>query len=246
MGKAAEFLDKYQTEQTDKMAGEVIQAVRALMNDAVNVTRCAFSRVFIYGVCFVGIHLHFQVTYANILCASGKRSDECQRAKSLWIGIFAAFVSMGLVLAKVIAITKFLVIVWSVVWRYNSALSSEHVRLVRYADMQGQISRAKWKLRLWTTLLVPSCFSTTWCGSLPSGILRRSLAPATCGTFLPHWTCLAAASICLPQQARRIGRRKTYLYYKIPMAARVRPTHTVHTSYSVRFSKRRGQIAPAT
>jgi len=156
--KAAEFLDKYQTEQTDKMAGEVIQAVRALMNDAVNVTRCAFSRVFIYGVCFVGIHLHFQVTYANILCASGKKSDECQRAKSLWIGIFAAFVSMGLVLAKVIAITKYLVNVWSVVWRYNSALSSEHVRLVRYADMQGQISRAKWKLRLWTTLLVPSCF----------------------------------------------------------------------------------------
>merc|ERR1712194_65076 len=115
MGKAAEFLDKYQTEKTERMAGELIQAVRALMNDAVNVTRCAFSRVFIYGICFVGIHLHFQVTYANILCSVDSGSDECRRAKSLWLGIFAAFVSMAQVLKKVFAISMYLFNVWPIV-----------------------------------------------------------------------------------------------------------------------------------
>merc|ERR1712060_989832 len=111
--KAAGFLSKYQEESDppERLAGELIQAVRALMNDAVNVTRCAFSRVFIYGVCFVGIHLHFQVTYTNVLCAKdimkehSGGSEQCEHAQALLFGIAAAFVSMLLVLAKIVAIT---------------------------------------------------------------------------------------------------------------------------------------------
>merc|ERR1712086_172129 len=157
--KAAGFLARYQgAEHTERMAGELIQAVRALMNDAVNVTRCAFSRVFIYGICFVGIHLHFQVTYANILCSVDSGSDECRRAKSLWLGIFAAFVSMAQVLKKVFAISMYLFNVWPIVTGYNRALKPEHAGLVRYSGMQGQIRLAQRSLLWFSALLIPTCF----------------------------------------------------------------------------------------
>ncbi|CAK0793010.1 unnamed protein product [Prorocentrum cordatum] len=106
--KAAGHLTKYEGEDThtEKMSGELIQAVRALMNSAVTITRCVFSRVFIYGVCFCGTYLHFQTTYANVLCV-GSASESCNGAKALWVGIGAAFVSMLLVLAKIVSIAKY-------------------------------------------------------------------------------------------------------------------------------------------
>merc|ERR1712194_573967 len=117
--KVIRFLAEYESEDapTVQMAGRLIEAVRSLMSAAVNVTRCAFSRVFIYGVCCVGLNLHFQVTYANELCM-GSVSAQCGRTESLWVGIGAAFVSKVLILLKVCSITRYLVNVWSLAWHY--------------------------------------------------------------------------------------------------------------------------------
>merc|ERR1711920_553487 len=102
------LLRKYTDNPTVQMAGELIEAERSLMNEAVNLVRRAFSRIFIYGVCFYGIHLHIQITYANALCAVFKEdSDECQSGKDLGPGVLMAFVSMLLVLVKIVNITKF-------------------------------------------------------------------------------------------------------------------------------------------
>ncbi|CAK0888251.1 unnamed protein product [Prorocentrum cordatum] len=88
------------------MTGALIQEVRTLVNDAVNVTRCAFSRMFIYGVCFWGVHHHFQVTYTNAVCSGMKQCPNAQKA--LWLGIASALVSMLLVVFKVVDIIRYL------------------------------------------------------------------------------------------------------------------------------------------
>merc|ERR1712176_304415 len=161
---------KYQEESDppERLAGELIQAVRALMNDAVNVTRCAFSRVFIYGVCFVGIHLHFQVTYTNVLCAKDLQkeqsggSEQCEHAQALLFGIMAAFVSMLLVLAKIYAITRYQINVWRIFRGYTRALIPAHAELERFKAMKVQISNGKRSLLVFSIFLVPSSVAFVW------------------------------------------------------------------------------------
>ncbi|CAK0908857.1 unnamed protein product [Prorocentrum cordatum] len=161
--KAAGLLTKYQGEgnPTEKMSGELIQAVRPLMNSAVNITRCAFSRVFIYGVCFCGTNLHFQTTYANVLCVSSA-SESCNGAKALWVGIGAAFVSMLLVLAKIVSIAKYQRNVWAIYSRYQKVLKSEHAGLHQFSSFQGQIQAAKCRLVLLSALLFSSSVLFVW------------------------------------------------------------------------------------
>jgi len=161
--KAAGHLTKYEGEDThtEKMSGELIQAVRALMNSAVTITRCVFSRVFIYGVCFCGTNLHFQTTYANVLCV-GSASESCNGAKALWVGIGAAFVSMLLVLAKIVSIAKYQRNVWAIYSRYQKVLKSEHAELKRFSSFLGQIRDAKCKLVLLSALLFSSSVMFVW------------------------------------------------------------------------------------
>jgi len=161
--KAAGHLTKYEGEDThtEKMSGELIQAVRALMNSAVTITRCVFSRVFIYGVCFCGTYLHFQTTYANVLCV-GSASESCNGAKALWVGIGAAFVSMLLVLAKIVSIAKYQRNVWAIYSRYQKVLKSEHAELKRFSSFLGQIRDAKCKLVLLSALLFSSSVMFVW------------------------------------------------------------------------------------
>merc|ERR1712232_409069 len=140
-------------------------AVRTLMNDAANLARCAFSRIFIYGVCFAGLHLQFQVTYANALCSA---SESCRQAGfssdandwlGLCVGIGSAFVSMVLVLCKVYSITKYLWNVWRIFRRYQAALISRHAVLVPFKTMQDEIYWATCRLYCF---LVPACLMFVW------------------------------------------------------------------------------------
>lgn len=157
--KVHEFLRKYKEDPTPEMAGEIIQAVRSLMNDAVNVSRHVFSRVFIYGICFCGIHLHLQVTYTNTLCAN---KPQCESGQDLWLGIVSAFVSMLLVLLKIMRITKYYWKVWSVVKDSEAALLPEHAALGRFKSMRDQSRRAIRKLTVFSVAMVPACLMFVW------------------------------------------------------------------------------------
>jgi hypothetical protein len=157
--KAHDFLRKYDESPTEEMAGEVIQAVRTLMNDAVNVGHRAFSRIFIYGICFCGLHLHIQITYTNALCAG---RQICPSGRDLWPGIVTAFVSMLLVVAQIARIAKYYINVRHTVTRCEDSLRTEHASLERYQSMQEQIGRARNKLVGYYILLVPLCLLFIW------------------------------------------------------------------------------------
>ncbi|CAK0856969.1 unnamed protein product [Prorocentrum cordatum] len=165
--KANDLLVKYEDRvkvhnnaPTEKMSGALIQEVRTLLNDAVNVTRCAFSRIFIYGVCFCGVHLHFQVTYTNALCSGTKHCPNAQKA--LRLGIASALVSMLLVLAKVVDITRYLCTVLDILRRYGEVLHPEHATLKQLQSMLNQIRVSKFRLIGWSVLMVPACLTFVW------------------------------------------------------------------------------------
>ncbi|CAK0908650.1 unnamed protein product [Prorocentrum cordatum] len=144
---------------TEEMTGALIQEVRTLLNNAVNVTRCAFSRIFIYGVCFCGVHLHFQVTYTNALCSGTKQCPHAQQA--LWLGIASALVSMFLVLVKVVDITRYLCTVFDILRRYGEVLDPDHGK-GQLQSMLSQITTSKRRLIAWSVLMVPACLAFVW------------------------------------------------------------------------------------
>ncbi|CAK0835343.1 unnamed protein product [Prorocentrum cordatum] len=153
--KADELLRKYEEPITTEMTGALIREVRTLLNDAVNVTRCAFSRVLIYGACFCGVHIHFQVTYSFAL-RSG--SEQCPDARdALWLGICSTLVSMLMVFMKFIGIARYLKNVWRIVWHFDKVLSAEQPAKTQYKSMHVQIAHSRRRLLRWSSAMLPAC-----------------------------------------------------------------------------------------